>query len=123
MSLLWSIRFAGNIMGERPGKEGTMNLFDIAQAQNGFWFSMWMPLSAIIFLVCLFAETNRLPFDMAESETELVSGFHTEYSSFKFGLFFVGEYAYDNRVVRIYTAFPRRMESASVCDFGNIGDG
>ena len=77
-----------------PGKEGTMNLFDIAQAQNGFWFAMWMPLSAIIFLVCLFAETNRLPFDMAESETELVSGFHTEYSSFKFGLFFVGEYAH-----------------------------
>ncbi|MDE0767545.1 MAG: NADH-quinone oxidoreductase subunit H [Opitutaceae bacterium] len=77
-----------------PGLEGTMNLFDIAQAQNGFWFAMWMPLSAIIFLVCLFAETNRLPFDMAESETELVSGFHTEYSSFKFGLFFVGEYAH-----------------------------
>lgn len=77
-----------------PGREGTMNLFDIAQAQNGFWFAMWMPVSAIIFLVCLFAETNRLPFDMAESETELVSGFHTEYSSFKFGLFFVGEYAH-----------------------------
>lgn len=77
-----------------PGKEGTLNLFDIAQAQNGFWFAMWMPVSAIIFLVCLFAETNRLPFDMAESETELVSGFHTEYSSFKFGLFFVGEYAH-----------------------------
>ena len=77
-----------------PGKEGTMNLYDIAQDQKGFWFAMWMPLSAIIFLVCLFAETNRLPFDMAESETELVSGFHTEYSSFKFGLFFVGEYAH-----------------------------
>lgn len=77
-----------------PGGEGTLNLFDIAQAQNGLWFSMWMPLSMIIFVVCLFAETNRLPFDMAESETELVSGFHTEYSSFKFGLFFVGEYAH-----------------------------
>ncbi len=77
-----------------PGREGTLSLYDIAQAQNGFWFAMWMPVSAIIFLVCLFAETNRLPFDMAESETELVSGFHTEYSSFKFGLFFVGEYAH-----------------------------
>ncbi|MCH6255656.1 NADH-quinone oxidoreductase subunit NuoH [Puniceicoccaceae bacterium K14] len=77
-----------------PGTDGTLSLFDIGQAQEGLWFVMWMPLSFLIFLVCLFAETNRLPFDMAESETELVSGFHTEYSSFKFGLFFVGEYAH-----------------------------
>lgn len=77
-----------------PDREGTLNLFHVVQAQEGLWFSMWMPLSALIFLVCIFAETNRLPFDMAESETELVGGFNTEYSAFKFGLFFVGEYAH-----------------------------
>ena len=47
----------------------------------------------MIFLVAAFAETNRLPFDLPESETELVSGYHTEYSSMKFALFFIGEYA------------------------------
>ena len=105
-----------------PGKEGTMNLFDIAQAQNGFWFAMWMPLSAIIFLVCLFAETNRLPFDMAESETELVSGFHTEYSSFKFGLFFVGEYAHMIIGSCVFTLlFLGEVESASVLTLETLG--
>lgn len=78
----------------KPGMEGTLNLFHVVQAQEGLWFAMWMPVSALIFLVSVFAETNRLPFDMPESETELVGGFHTEYSSFKFGLFFVGEYAH-----------------------------
>lgn len=78
----------------RPEMEGTLNLFHIVQAQETFWFAIWMPVSFLIFVVCVFAETNRLPFDMAESETELVGGFHTEYSSFKFGLFFVGEYAH-----------------------------
>lgn len=78
-----------------PGTEGTLSLVSVVNAQaGGLWFGMWMPVSALIFVVCIFAETNRLPFDMAESESELVSGFHTEYSSFKFGLFFVGEYAH-----------------------------
>jgi NADH-quinone oxidoreductase subunit H len=80
---------------------GSLNLFDIAQGQNellfGFlpqWTIVYQPLSALIFLVSLFAETNRLPFDMAESETDLVAGYNTEYGAFKFGLFFVGEYAH-----------------------------
>jgi NADH-quinone oxidoreductase subunit H len=56
---------------------------------------LWIPLfiSFIVFMVSMFAETNRLPFDLPESETELVGGYHTEYSSMKFALFFLGEYA------------------------------
>jgi len=58
-------------------------------------FLLWIPLflSFIVFMVSMFAETNRLPFDLPEAETELVGGYHTEYSSMKFALFFLGEYA------------------------------
>lgn len=76
---------------------GTLNLAEIVEAQAGFlpgWTIFFQPLSALIFLVALFAETNRLPFDMPESETDLVAGYNTEYGAFKFGLFFVGEYTH-----------------------------
>jgi len=73
-----------------------LNLSRVIDYQAGGWLQ-WMvfkqPLAFIIFLVAAFAETNRLPFDLPESETELVSGYHTEYSSMKFALFFLGEYA------------------------------
>ena len=83
-----------------PGVEGTLSLARVVdfQSQPGFWGGMWfivlMPVSALIFLVALFAETNRLPFDMIESEADLVGGFHTEYGSFKWSLFFVAEYSH-----------------------------
>ena len=77
-----------------PGSEHGMNLFGVVESQQTLWLFIWQPLSALIFLVALFAETNRLPFDMAESETDLVGGFHTVYGCFKFGLFFVAEYAH-----------------------------
>ncbi len=83
------------LMVAAKGVASPMSLFEIANAQSGeLWFIITQPLSALIFLIALFAETNRLPFDMAESETDLVSGYHTEYGSFKFGLFFVGEYGH-----------------------------
>ncbi len=73
---------------------GSLNLFGVVQGQSHIWLIFIQPLSALIFLVALFAETNRLPFDMPESETDLVAGYNTEYGAFKFGLFFVGEYTH-----------------------------
>lgn len=77
-----------------PDGGGNLTLFSVVEAQKSLWLFIWQPLPALVFLTALFAETNRLPFDMPESETELVGGFHTEYGSFKFGLFFVAEYAH-----------------------------
>ncbi len=73
---------------------GNLNLSEVIyyQATSG-WLILKQPISFAIFLVAAFAETNRLPFDLPESETELVGGYHTEYSSMKFGMFFMGEYA------------------------------
>lgn len=77
-----------------PRVQNPLNLFEIGMSQQHMWNAITHPVSAFLFLLALFAETNRQPFDMAESETDLVSGYHTEYGSFKFGLFFVGEYGH-----------------------------
>ena len=80
----------------QPGVDvSALSLVEIVNSQHhATWLLLVQPVSALIFLIALFAETNRLPFDMPESETDLVGGFHTEYGSFKFGIFFVAEYAH-----------------------------
>ncbi len=75
---------------------GDLNLGKVVEYQSGsifHWLIVQQPVSFFIFMVAAFAETNRLPFDLPESESELVGGYHTEYSSMKFALFFLGEYA------------------------------
>ena len=64
-----------------------------AQAETGVWYAFAQPLGFIVFMVASFAEAARLPFDLPEAEQELVGGYHTEYSSMRFALFFLGEYA------------------------------
>jgi NADH-quinone oxidoreductase subunit H len=72
---------------------GSLSLREIVYAQHGLWNVVKQPLGFFIFLVAVFAETNRLPFDLPEAETELVAGYHTEYAGMKFAMFFMAEYA------------------------------
>ena len=72
---------------------GSLSMVDIVHAQQKVWFVVVQPVAFILFMITALAETNRTPFDLAEAESELVAGFHTEYSSMKFGLFFLGEYS------------------------------
>ena len=75
---------------------GSLNLNDVVQYQSGtlfHWLIFKQPLAFCIFIAAMFAETNRLPFDLPESEQELAGGYNVEYSSMKFALFFMGEYA------------------------------
>ncbi|UQD55745.1 NADH-quinone oxidoreductase subunit NuoH [Flavobacterium sp. K5-23] len=73
---------------------GTLSLREISAQQPGMhWNVFYQPLSFLIFLICSFAEANRTPFDLAECETELIGGYHTEYSSMKMGFYLFAEYA------------------------------
>lgn len=71
---------------------GSFRLSDIVHAQRHMWFVIPQFLGFVLFLIAGVAETRRLPFDLPEAESELIAGFHSEYSGMKFGLFFVGEY-------------------------------
>jgi NADH-quinone oxidoreductase subunit H len=71
---------------------GSFNLREIVEAQKGLWFCIPQFFGLIVFLIAGLAETHRLPFDLPESESELVAGYHSEYSGLKFGMFFIGEY-------------------------------
>jgi len=82
LSLLCVVLAAGTLLPETI----------VAQQLEGQWNIVHQPIVAILFYVCLLAESNRAPFDLAESEQELVGGWHTEYSSMRWALFFLGEY-------------------------------
>jgi len=71
---------------------GTFSLRRIVEAQQGLWFCIPQFAGFVVFLIAGVAETHRVPFDLPEAESELIAGFHSEYSGMKFGLFFVGEY-------------------------------
>ena len=72
---------------------GSFNLRAIVEAQQRHvWFVLWQPIGFLVFFIAGIAETHRLPFDLPEAESELVAGYHSEYSGMKFGMFFVGEY-------------------------------
>jgi len=71
---------------------GSFSLHDIVEAQRNMWFVVPQFIGFVIFLIAGIAETHRLPFDIPEAESELIAGFHSEYSGMKFGMFFVGEY-------------------------------
>jgi len=71
---------------------GSFNLSDIVEAQQHLWYVIPQFLGFVLFFIAGIAETRRLPFDLPEAESELVAGFHSEYSGMKFGMFFVGEY-------------------------------
>jgi NADH-quinone oxidoreductase subunit H len=72
---------------------GSLNLTDIVMAQQNYWFALPLFPMFIIFFISALAETNRLPFDLPEAESELVAGYNVEYSSMPFSMFFLGEYA------------------------------
>jgi NADH-quinone oxidoreductase subunit H len=71
----------------------SMKMSVIVETQSHLWNVFWMPVAATIYLICATAETNRAPFDIPEAESELVAGFHTEYSGMRFALFFLAEYS------------------------------
>jgi NADH-quinone oxidoreductase subunit H len=71
---------------------GSFNLVQIVEAQRHLWFIVPQFLGFLLFLIAALAETRRIPFDLPEAESELIAGYHSEYSGMKFGMFFVGEY-------------------------------
>jgi NADH-quinone oxidoreductase subunit H len=71
---------------------GSFDLRQIVEAQRGLWYCIPQAVGLVVFFIAGLAETRRLPFDLPEAESELVAGYHSEYSGIKFGMFFVGEY-------------------------------
>ena len=84
---------------------GSLSLKDIVEAQRGGWFVIYQPIAFLIYFVCAVAETNRTPFDLPEAESELVAGYHVEYSGMRFAMFFLAEYTNIFIVSAIATVF------------------
>jgi NADH-quinone oxidoreductase subunit H len=84
---------------------GSFSLRDIVAAQRHLWFCIPQFTGLVLFVIAGIAETHRLPFDLPEAETELVAGYHSEYSGMKFGLFFVGEYLGITLIAALVTTF------------------
>jgi NADH-quinone oxidoreductase subunit H len=101
-SLMGSIRAAGQMVSYEVFMglslmgvvvmTGSFSLGDIVEAQRGMWFCVPQFAGFVVFFIAGLAETRRIPFDLPEAENELVAGYHTEYSGFKFAMFYVGEY-------------------------------
>ena len=100
--LLGSLRSAAQVISYEVGMglalvpvfiyAGTLSTSGIVASQQDHWYFWSLPVSFVIYVICMIGETNRAPFDLPEAESELVGGFHTEYSSIKFALFFLAEY-------------------------------
>ncbi len=82
----------------------SMSFQDIVMGQEGVWYVFYQPVAALIYFIGALAETNRAPFDIPEAESELVAGFHTEYSGMRFALFFLAEYTNMFIVASVATA-------------------
>jgi NADH-quinone oxidoreductase subunit H len=82
---------------------GSLRLTDIVEAQRGMWFIVYQPFAFVLYMIAGLAEINRTPFDMPEAESELACGFNIEYSSMKFALFFMAEYAHMVAVAGVAT--------------------
>src|ERR1700710_1601588 len=100
--LLGSLRSAAQVISYEVGMglalvpvfiySGTLSTSGVVASQSDHWYIWALPVSFVIYVICMVGETNRAPFDLPEAESELVGGFHTEYSSIKFALFFLAEY-------------------------------
>jgi len=101
-SLLGSIRAVGQMVSYEVFmglslmgvvlQAGSFSMRDIVEAQRGLWFVVPQFVGFVVFFIAGLAETRRIPFDLPEAESELVAGYHTEYSGFKFAMFYIGEY-------------------------------
>ena len=100
---------------------GTFSLSGIIEAQRRVWFIIPQFLGFVTFLIAGVAETRRLPFDLPEAESELVAGYHIEYSSLKFGMFFVGRILGDRADFSLYHhPLPRGMEGPGPAGAGLV---